>query len=115
MAELQEASHTPKLQSQPPPNPLILPDPLSVPLARPAGKTVMTSDSHILEELDSKTKPAGSAQSKLKAMWNKIRTTIMVNYIMLVDNCIIVVWFSVMLLNVYTVRLAYLVLFRGQS
>lgn len=115
MAELQEGSRTLKFQSQPPPNPLIIPDPLSVPLTRPGSKTVMTSDNHILEELDSKSEAAGSAQSKLKGMWNKIRTKIMVDYIKLVDNCIIVVWFSVMLLNVYTVSLADLVLSGGQS
>lgn len=75
--------------------------------SRGAVKTVMTTDNHILEELQQAKEVPGTAQSKLKSMWNKIRTKIMVDYIKLIDNCIIVVWFGVMLLNVYTVGLDY--------
>lgn len=55
----------------------------------------------IIQQDDSKT-----GQAKLKNMWNKIRTKIMMEYILLIDNILIALWFGIMVINIYDVRVA---------
>lgn len=77
-------------------------------------KDIFKQEERLMQELGIIEDDSKSGQAKLKNMWNKIRTKIMVEYILLIDNIIITLWFSVMTLNAYDVESLNPVLHRVQ-
>lgn len=64
-------------------------------------KDILAQENKIIQEMGIIQDESKSGQNRLKNMWNKIRTKIMVEYILLIDNFLIALWFGVMALNAY--------------
>lgn len=69
-------------------------------------KDVLAQENKLMQEMGLIQDENKSGQTKLKNMWNKIRTKIMVEYILLIDNLLIALWFGVMALNAYDVKIS---------